>query len=76
VEKGTEPNWAKLSDFQPVLSSRPFRERFGQLETDLWGFDQLNARIKILKQSNVVLKGIVLAETHRVINHWATKLLE
>jgi DNA-binding Lrp family transcriptional regulator len=76
IEKGTEKNCLGHNEFQPVLTGRPFRERFCQIETDLWGFDQLGAKLKTLKQSNVNVKGIILAETNHVVNHWALQLLE
>jgi DNA-binding Lrp family transcriptional regulator len=64
------------SEFQLVLAGRSFRERFYQLESDLWGFDQLVTKSKILQSLKINLKGLVFAESNRIINHWIPNLLE
>lgn len=74
-----EPYGSKLpvpnSDFQIVLEGRAFREKFYQLEADLWGLNQLVSKLNIIQLSNVKIKGITFAESNLVINHWVPNLL-
>ena len=63
------------SDFQIVFEGRAFREKFYQLESDLWSLNQLVSKLNIIQQSNVKIKGITFAESNLVINHWVSNLL-
>jgi DNA-binding Lrp family transcriptional regulator len=63
------------SDFQIVLDGRTYREKFYQLESDLWGLNQLASKLKIIQQSNVNIKGLTFAESNLIINHWVPNLL-
>ena len=72
VALGLVPN----NKFQIVLGDRPFREKFHQLETDLFGLNQLSAKLRILNQLKVTVKGLILAQTNHIVNHWVPNLFE
>ena len=61
--------------FQIVLGGKPFRDKFYQLETDLWGFSELASKLKIIQQSGFKIKGLVLAGSNIIINSWTQSLL-
>lgn len=63
------------SDFQIVLAGKPFRDKFYQLESDFWGFDQLASKLRIIQQSGFKIKGFVLAGSNIIINSWTQSLL-
>jgi hypothetical protein len=63
------------SEFRLVLGGRPFREKFYQLESDLWDINQLVSKLKIIQQSKMAIKGFTIAESNRIINHWIPDLL-
>ncbi len=76
VDKPVDLTIMKNCDFEPVMSGKPFRDRFYQLETDLWGFDQLVNKIESLQNAGFNMKGLILADSNIVINHWVNKLLD
>jgi DNA-binding Lrp family transcriptional regulator len=62
--------------FTPVLESRLFRNKYLQLDADLWGFDELRAKKDILDGINGIhLAGLLLAEQNRVVTDWVGRLL-
>ncbi|MEO0091209.1 MAG: hypothetical protein ABIK61_00650 [candidate division WOR-3 bacterium] len=67
----------KAQGFEVVLENKPFQYNFSQLETDLWGFDDLLRKKHLLESyPEIKVQGIVIAEEMRVISDWADKLLE
>ena len=75
VEKSSCQNMSKNETFQLILSGQSFRDRFCQIETDLWGVGQLGTKIRVLQQAGINIQGIILASSNHVINHWVKNLL-
>jgi len=75
VEKNSCPNLPKNNEFQLVLSGQSFRGKFCQIENDIWGYNQLVAKLNILKQAGINIHGIILAQSNHVINQWVRKLI-
>ncbi|MCX7785209.1 MAG: hypothetical protein N2201_03135 [candidate division WOR-3 bacterium] len=66
----------KTKGFETVLENSPFQYNFFQVETDLWGFDDLLRKKHLLESyPEIRIQGIVIAEEMRVISDWAEKLL-
>lgn len=67
----------KKYGFEVVLENKPFQNNFYQLETDLWGFDDLLRKKHLLESyPEIRVQGIIIAEEMRVIADWANKLLQ
>ncbi len=75
VEKSSCQNLPKNENYQLILSGQSFRDKFCQIETDLWGASQLSTKIRVLQQAGVNIQGIILASSNHVINHWVENLL-
>jgi len=62
--------------FTPVLEGRLFRNKYLQLDADVWGFDNLRARKNELDAiKGIHLAGMLMAERNTVVTEWVTRLL-
>jgi DNA-binding Lrp family transcriptional regulator len=60
----------------PVLDAQLFRNKYLQLETDVWGFGDLLARKQALDRvAGIYLAGLLIAENNSVVSDWVPKLL-
>lgn len=63
--------------FEPVLEGRPYRERYVQLEADLWGVPDLMGRVSMLDQlAGVRVAGVVWNQRVKVNSSWSAGLLD
>ena len=60
----------------PVLDGQLFRDKYLQLESDVWGFSELLARKDALGGiAGINLAGLLIAEGNLVVSDWVPKLL-
>lgn len=64
------------SGLVPVLDGRLFRNKYMQLEADVWGFDALRRYQEAIENCRgVQLVAILSAEENLVVNDWVSRLL-
>ncbi len=67
----------KTFGFDIVLNGRSFQGKYIQIETDIWGFNDLIAKKTFLEQyEEIKIKGIIFAEEMRINSNWGLRLLE
>ena len=81
LEFTTEPDLLfeelKTLGFDIVLNGRPFQGKYIQIETDIWGFNDLIAKKTFLENyKDIKIHGIIFAEEMRVISDWGVKLVD
>lgn len=66
----------KALGFETILKGRLYQGRYVQLEVDIWGFNDLVAKKRLLENyKEIKIQGIVFAEEMRVISEWGVKLV-
>lgn len=67
----------KTLGFDIVLNGRPFQGKYIQIETDIWGFNDLIAKKTFLENyKEIKIQGIIFAEEMRVVSDWGAKLVD
>ncbi|MCX8015082.1 MAG: hypothetical protein N2748_03605, partial [candidate division WOR-3 bacterium] len=70
-------NELKTLGFDVILDGRLISGRYLQIETDIWGFNDLIAKKIFLENyQGLKVKGIIIAEEMRIVSDWAKKLIE